>query len=279
MSALVKYEAACRAVAECKAIDEVKGIHDKAEAMRVYARLAGDKSMEIDAAEIRIRAERRLGEMLAEQKATGGLNTGTRLAGNARGEGQGSPAVVSDDHRPRLADAGVSKDLSSRAQKLAAVPPAEFEAEVGEWRDRVRAEGARVTTRLEQAGERVIKARLRSSTAQHSVPAAHDTNEAHSDFDPIAALENAQREVERLQAEIAAAEADDTRAEAMKQKRLAMVAQRAQSEAMDRVLLTEKREARTMRALRRCGKAVDEEDPDRIATAVEAFVLRHREAA
>ena len=60
MTALVKYESACRALAECKAIDEVKEWVDKAAAMQAYSRMAKDKTLEIDAAEIRIRAERRL---------------------------------------------------------------------------------------------------------------------------------------------------------------------------------------------------------------------------
>ena len=117
--------------------------------MQAYGRMAKDKTLEVSAAEIRIRAERRLGEMLAATKASGGLNQAATLK---RG-----PVVVTNDHgkpAPKLADVGVSKDLSSRAQKLAAVPPAEFEAEVGEWRDRVQAEGARVSARLEKAGQR-----------------------------------------------------------------------------------------------------------------------------
>lgn len=157
MNGLVKYEAACRALAECKAIDEVKSWADKAAAMQAYGRMAKDKTLEVDAAEIRIRAERRLGEMLTQQKADGGLNKGTTVTGNKPGAGQGSPAVVTNDRRPKLSDAGISKDLSSRAQKLAAVPDHEFEAEVGEWRERVSAEGARVSTRLEKAGERALK--------------------------------------------------------------------------------------------------------------------------
>lgn len=156
MVALVKYEAACLALAECKAVDEVKAWADKAAAMQAYGRMAQDKTLEVDAAEIRIRAERRLGELLAGQKAGPGLNKGTRAVGGGK-----SPVVVADDRRekPTLADAGISKDLSSRAQKLAAVPAAEFEQEVGEWRDRVQAEGARVTTRLEKAGEKALKAK------------------------------------------------------------------------------------------------------------------------
>lgn len=158
MSQLIKYEAACRALAECKAVDEVKAWADKAAAMQAYGRMAKDKTLEVDASEIRIRAERRLGEMLTAQKQGGGLASGTR--GQLAGKSGDGLAVVCDDRQkpaPKLADAGISKDLSSRAQKLAAVPEAEFEAEVGAWRERVTAEGARVSARLEAAGEREQK--------------------------------------------------------------------------------------------------------------------------
>lgn len=49
---------------------------------------------------------------------------------------------------PTLAQAGIDKKLSARAQKLAAVPEPDFEGMLGEWRDRVAQEGERVTTRL-----------------------------------------------------------------------------------------------------------------------------------
>ena len=104
---LIKYEAACRALAECKSVDEVKTWADKAAAMQAYGRMAKDKTLEVDAAEIRIRAERRLGEMLAAQKADGGLSKGAAGAG----VNQHTPAEVrsSVTTAPKLADAGISK--------------------------------------------------------------------------------------------------------------------------------------------------------------------------
>ncbi len=52
-----------------------------------------------------------------------------------------------------MADAGISYDLSSRAQAIAAVPENEFEAELDSWRGRVSKEGERVTARLVAKGK------------------------------------------------------------------------------------------------------------------------------
>jgi len=171
MTQLIKYEAACRAIAECKAVDEVKGLVDKAAAMQAYGRMAKDRTLEVDAAEIRIRAERRLGEMLSATKADGGLNKDANLR---RG-----PEVVSNDlgkAAPTLADAGISKDLSSRAQKLAAVPEADFEAELAAKRERDKQDGARVSARLERAGEQALK--KKAAEPEDYGPSAEEIAEA-----------------------------------------------------------------------------------------------------
>lgn len=148
MNPLVRYDAACRAIAEAKTVDEVKAIHDKAEAMRAYAKQAKNRRLEIDAAEIRMRAERGLGGMIRAQKEAVGLAAG----------GQPYQATGSDkapvERPPTLAEAGIDKKLSSRAQKLAAVPEERFEGMVGEWRERVTKENERVTINLLREGER-----------------------------------------------------------------------------------------------------------------------------
>jgi N6-adenosine-specific RNA methylase IME4 len=141
---LVKYDAACKAISEAKSVDEIKHVHNISDAMRAYAKQAKNKQLEIDAAEIRIRAERRLGEIIRDQKETVGLNKGgnPKLLTGARQE----PVAT-------LADAGIDKKLSSRAQKIAAVPQKEFDGMMKEWREEVAQVGERVTTNIIKRGE------------------------------------------------------------------------------------------------------------------------------
>ena len=119
---LVRYEAACRALTECKAVDEVKRGRTRPLPSGVWPDGKG-KTLEVDAAEIRIRAER-LGELIAAQKATVGLNTG------AAGIGK-SALPARRALKPDSPDMGISHNLSSRSQLLAAVSEAEFESELG----------------------------------------------------------------------------------------------------------------------------------------------------
>lgn len=137
--ALVRYDAMLVAIAEVKAVDEAKDIVDKAEAMRVYARQAKNREAEIDMAEIRIRAERRLGELLKEAKAEGHLLAGRPLE-NGISEEPFSNA--------RLKDFGINKRLSSEAQQLADVPAAQFDKDIVAWRERTEKENGRVTAKL-----------------------------------------------------------------------------------------------------------------------------------
>lgn len=130
MGELVPYDVACRALSEARSVSEIKNIRDKSDAMRFYARQAKNKQLEVDAAEIRIRAERRLGEMLIEQKETVGMNTG--MAGSIVSP-TGREALKDD--RPTLADVGIDYKLSSRAQKIAAVDADDFEDTADRWRE------------------------------------------------------------------------------------------------------------------------------------------------
>lgn len=113
MSSLTKYDAARKALAEAHSVDEAKDIRNKAEALRVYAKQAKDIDMQNWAAEIRVRAERRAGELLKEIPKQYG----------ARGVGK---KVESSSATP-LSELEVTKDQSSKWQKLADVPALKFE--------------------------------------------------------------------------------------------------------------------------------------------------------
>src|SRR5436190_24257726 len=75
VNSLVQYDAARKALQAAHSVDEVRDIKDKAEAVRAYARQAGDTEMQNWAVEIKLRAERRAGELLAEMKKAGILAT------------------------------------------------------------------------------------------------------------------------------------------------------------------------------------------------------------
>ena len=143
---LAHYDAACRELELAKSVDEAKDLRNKAEAMRAYARQAKNKKAELYAAEIRIRAERKLGELLKDtEKAPGSKHRKKPV----------NVAVVSHDRQEpaKLEELGISKDLSSRSQKLADVPKEVFEQKLGELRRTVEEEGKRVTTDLMKIGE------------------------------------------------------------------------------------------------------------------------------
>ncbi len=121
---LVKYNAMCNAIAEARSVDEVMLMRDKAAAVAAAARIAKNREPEIFASEIRIRAERRLGEMIKAQKETVGLATGGEHGGKKSLDGTREEP---SNPRPTLADVGIDKKLSSRAQAIASIPEEDFE--------------------------------------------------------------------------------------------------------------------------------------------------------
>jgi N6-adenosine-specific RNA methylase IME4 len=101
-------------------------IRDEAMAMAACARIAKNKDLEADAFEIRIRAERRLGDMMAKGK------------GQRAPEGRPRKNGLLENPFPTLKQAGIDKNLADRARKLHALPEKDFEELVTEGRADVR---------------------------------------------------------------------------------------------------------------------------------------------
>lgn len=100
-------------------MDEVKDIRDRALALEMYARQARNTDAERQAIQIRLRAERKCGEL---------------LAGDIERAARGRPDKMSD--HPTLSDLHISRDQSSDWQRLAAIPRDAFEADLADlmWR-------------------------------------------------------------------------------------------------------------------------------------------------
>jgi len=156
---LVRYDAACHAISEAKRLDEVIDIRDKAEAMRAYAWQAKNKELEVDAAEIRIRAERRLGQILASlEKNKGAAGGGKKTA--PRGS-----LVEPRDNSPTLSDLGIDKKLSARSQKLAALSDKEAEATVARWRAKATNNAGKVTVDMLKPDKKLHRAKREADLA------------------------------------------------------------------------------------------------------------------
>ena len=109
---LAKYDAMVYAIAECHQVDEAKDIRDKARAMEVYASQAMNIDAERQAADIRIRAEVKTGELLSSDNRI-------KRGGDQKSESKSSGTT--------LIDMGINKDQSSKWQKMAAIPQEERE--------------------------------------------------------------------------------------------------------------------------------------------------------
>ena len=130
VTSIEKLTIARQLLAEAKTMDDILHIRDIAEAARVYAQAAKlGLENQNEAAEVKIRAERKAGEMLAQMpKNEGGL-----LRGNT---------MLPRDETPTLSELGIEKMQSSRWQAIASLPPEVFEERIQE----TKAEGKELTS-------------------------------------------------------------------------------------------------------------------------------------
>jgi N6-adenosine-specific RNA methylase IME4 len=120
---VITVDDALRALAEVRTPEQMIGLANTAETLRRYAQRARlGMAAQNRCAELRLRAERKLGEFLA---------TTSRLRGRPKSIPQGKPL-------PRLFELGVTPKISHRAQRISAIPTVEFEGYLknaynGEW--------------------------------------------------------------------------------------------------------------------------------------------------
>lgn len=161
---LVKYDAACQAIAEAFTLDEAKEIHDKSVALLAYAKQMNDKEHQMQWAEVAMRAERRWGQIYAEsEKAKGTAGSGNA---NVTGGVKKEPPV---DSPPTLAEMNVTKRASSRAQKAALIPDDEYEETLAEWRGRVSKETERVTDILDRKAKKAAKKKKKAAREKAAI--------------------------------------------------------------------------------------------------------------
>lgn len=96
-------------------LDQAIDLRDKAEAVRIYLKAAGDSlDAQNHAAEIRLRAERHAGAILAKMER----------------KSAGRPKKNTDTPSVLLSDLGITDQQSSRWQRVAAIPEKAFEEQI-----------------------------------------------------------------------------------------------------------------------------------------------------
>ena len=126
-ASLVLLDKAKRELALMESVQDVKEIRDTAEAYRIRIKQAkAGLELQNKAAEIKLRAERRAGELLAQDERAKGSRG--QLAGR---DASGAPMVVEPEKAaPTLADLGISWNQSSAWQIVAAIPEEDFESAI-----------------------------------------------------------------------------------------------------------------------------------------------------
>ena len=174
--ALIALSAARRAIAEARDIDDLKHVRDRSEALCRYAKARGDSlALQNEAAEVKLRAERRAGELLREiERSTGG-----RPSKNAGRAGPG--------FRAALRQADITASTAKRWQREAMVPAAGFE---------------RFLSQTKAAGQDITAAAL-LRLARHVQRSPRDGDDAGTRHDhPIAELlAQLERNVKKLWAQ------------------------------------------------------------------------------
>jgi hypothetical protein len=123
----LKYNAAVKALAEAHGVDEANQIRAEAAKWKAYALQAKDRQLVAYATAIRLRAERRIGQLMQAQRETVGLSKG---GGTGANQYRAARLRKNPAAKPTLADAGIDKSLAHRARRLSRLDDDAFETKV-----------------------------------------------------------------------------------------------------------------------------------------------------
>ena len=125
MLEISRFDAMHAAIVQAHTIDDVKGIRDQAEALRQYARQSRLSIEDINRiAEIKLRAERRGGELVAEIERWQGRRTDLEET-----SGHDGPKLTLRD---QVEEAGLSMTTAKRWQMLSELPEQIFDRQIAE---------------------------------------------------------------------------------------------------------------------------------------------------
>lgn len=134
MNMLVAYDRLRAALAEANQVKDVLEIRAELEHVKLYARQVKDRALLAEATDTQTRTERRLGEFLLEAEKLGWIGRGRPKKPTAEN--------VNDQVHFTLDEAGIDRNMSSRAQKLAKLPAEQFERGISDVRERIVAGGS-----------------------------------------------------------------------------------------------------------------------------------------
>lgn len=153
MTTLAQYERARAALAEATRIEQVLPILDEIEHVKLYAKQIADRELLADASVYQMKAERRLGEVIAAAKEAGHFKQGKRKK---------SEEELS---RATLEEVGVDKKLSTRAQRAASISERAYEGMMQRRREAILAGGAIV---VDPVGAELKEAADAKRKAEHA---------------------------------------------------------------------------------------------------------------
>lgn len=168
MTAITNYDHMRNAIVQARSVDDVKEIRDKAEALRQYAKQVGESLENQNAiAEIKLRAERRAGELLREMERGKPNPNGANQYREVPAQAEREPK---SEYRAVLDEAEIAESTARRWQLLADLPEQLFKqymAEVRSIKKEITSAGA---YREAQAYRRKSATKERIASVETAVP-------------------------------------------------------------------------------------------------------------